>query len=50
MLAADYGGASAKPAYLVRPRAGDDIRVGIETGAMTPWLVHELRNLGLKVV
>jgi len=25
-------------------------RIGIETGAMTPWLVHELRNLGLEVV
>jgi transposase len=29
---------------------GDDARIGIETGAMTPWLVHELRNLGLEVV
>ena len=35
---------------LVRRRAGDDARIGIETGAMTPWLVHELRNLGLEVV
>src|SRR5580692_6789990 len=35
---------------LVRLHAGDDARIGIETGAMTPWLVHELRNLGLKVV
>ena len=34
---------------LVRRRAGDDARIGIETGAMTPWLVHELRNLGLEV-
>src|SRR4029077_13772647 len=23
---------------------------GIETGAMTPWIVHELRNLGFEVV
>ena len=30
--------------------AGDDARIGIETGPMTPWLVHELRNLGLEVV
>jgi transposase len=30
---------------LVRRHAGDN-----ETGAMTPWLVHELRNLGLEVV
>jgi len=35
---------------LVRQYAGDDARIGIETGAMTPWLVHELRNLGLDVV
>src|SRR6202035_1692016 len=35
---------------LVRLHAGDDARIGIETGAMTPWLVHELRNLGLEVV
>ena len=35
---------------LVRRHAGDDARIGIETGAMTPWLVHELRNLGLEVV
>src|ERR1700730_6814221 len=35
---------------LVRRHAGDDVRAGIETGAMTPWLVHELRNLGFEVV
>ena len=35
---------------LVRHHAGDDARTGIETGAMTPWLVHELRNLGLEVI
>jgi transposase len=35
---------------LVRRHAGDDVRIGIETGAMTPWLVHELRSLGLEVV
>jgi transposase len=34
----------------VRRHAGEDVRIGIETGAMTPWLVHELRNLGLEVV
>src|ERR1700730_15733539 len=52
MLAADFGGASARPEQiivLVRRHAGDDARTGIETGAMTPWLVHELRNLGLEV-
>jgi transposase len=35
---------------LVRRHAGDVARIGIETGATTPWLVHELRNLGLEVV
>src|SRR4030081_1936492 len=35
---------------LVRRHAGDEARIGIETGAMTPWLVHELRNLGFEVV
>ena len=35
---------------LVRRHAGSDAHIGIETGAMTPWLVHELRNLGLEVV
>src|ERR1700716_4199686 len=34
---------------LVRRHAGDNARIGIETGAMTPWLVHELRNLRLEV-
>ena len=36
--------------HMVRRHAGDDVRIGIETGAMTPWLVHELRDLGLEVV
>src|ERR1700749_561459 len=30
--------------------AGDDASIGIETGPMTPWLVHELRGRGLNVV
>src|ERR1700745_3136411 len=34
---------------LVRRHAGVDV-IGIETGSMTPWLVHELRNLGLEVI
>lgn len=34
----------------VRRHAGDDARMGIETGAMTPWLVHGLRKLGLDVI
>ena len=33
----------------VRRQAGDDTQIGIETGPMTPWLVHELRGRGLKV-
>jgi transposase len=33
----------------VRRHAGDDARIGIETGPMTPWLVHELRDRGLDV-
>lgn len=33
----------------VRGHAGDDAPVGLETGPMTPWLVHELRGRGLDV-
>ena len=33
---------------VVRQHA-EDARVGIETGPMTPWLVHELRGRGLEV-
>ncbi len=35
---------------VVRRYAGEDSRIGIETGAMTPWLVHELRDRRLDVV
>jgi transposase len=35
---------------IVRGRAGDDASIGIETGPMTPWLVHELRGRGLNIV
>src|ERR1700710_613374 len=34
----------------VRGHAGEDARIGVETGPMTPWLVHELRGRGLNVV
>ncbi len=34
---------------VIRTRAGDDAHVGLETGPMTPWLVHELRGRGLIV-
>jgi hypothetical protein len=50
----DYGGASAhnpeQISILVCRHAGNDARIGIETGVMTPWLVHELRNFGLEIV
>jgi transposase len=35
--------------WAVRRHAGDDARLGIETGPMTPWLVHELRGQALDV-
>lgn len=35
---------------IVRGRAGDDASIGVETGPMTPWLVHELRGRGLNIV
>jgi transposase len=34
---------------IVRRRGGNEVRIGIETGPMTPWLVHELRGRGLDV-
>jgi transposase len=35
----------------IRTRTGDgESRLGIETGPLTPWLVHELRNRGHDVV
>jgi len=34
----------------VRQHAGEDARIGIETGSMTPWLVHKLRRRSLEVV
>ena len=33
----------------VRQRAEEEHRIGIETGPLTPWLVHELRGRGLNV-
>ena len=33
----------------VGQHGGGDVRVGLETGPMTPWLVHELRGLGLDI-
>jgi len=33
----------------VLKHAGVDAKVGVETGAMTPWLVHGLRSTGLDV-
>lgn len=34
----------------VRRHAGEDAQIGVETGPMTPWLVHELRGRRLDVV
>ncbi len=34
-------------ARAVRGHAGEDASIGIETGPMTPWLVHEQRGRGL---
>ena len=34
----------------VRGQAGEDAGIGVETGPMTPWLVHQLRDRGLNVV
>ena len=34
---------------VIRGHAGDDAHVGLETGPMTPWLVHELRGRGLDI-
>jgi transposase len=34
----------------VSRHAGANVKVGIETGSMTPWFVHGLRNAGLDVV
>lgn len=34
----------------IRRHAGHDAKVGVETGAMTPWLVHELRDRGFEVI
>jgi transposase len=46
------GQCSSDPAQIelaVRRYAGDGARIGIETGPMTPWLVHELRGRALDV-
>ncbi len=37
-------------AHIVCLHAGAEARIGIETGPMTPWLIHELRALALDVV
>lgn len=37
-------------AEAVRQHADTDVRIGMETGPMTPWLVHSLREYGLDVV
>lgn len=37
-------------ARIIERRAGNDACVGIETGSMTPWLVHELRARNLNII
>ena len=37
-------------AQAVLQHAGAKASIGIETGPMTPWLVHELRSRGLDVI
>ena len=37
-------------ARIIERRAGNDACIGIETGAMTPWLFHELRSRNLNVI
>lgn len=47
------GKAAAAPSILVeliRAKAPDLVRVGLETGATTPWLFHSLTAAGLPVV
>ncbi len=36
-------------AHVVRRAGVVDVKVGVETGSMTPWLVHGLRGAGLDV-
>ena len=43
--ATDPGAISAR----ISKYAGVDAKVGIDTGSMTPWLVHGLRGAGLNV-
>ncbi|MGH7096437.1 MAG: IS110 family transposase [Stellaceae bacterium] len=45
VCATDPGAISA----WVLKHAGADAKVGVETGSMTPWLVHGLRSAGLDV-
>src|SRR5215212_6605765 len=35
---------------VIRARAGGPARIGLETGPLTPWLVHELRGRDLAVI
>ncbi|WP_277753920.1 IS110 family transposase [Muricoccus nepalensis] len=47
------GKVMAEPAALVgliRAKAPQAIRVGLETGATSPWLFHEMKAAGLPVV
>ncbi len=37
-------------AEFIKAKAGNAVRVGLETGPTTTWLWHELRALGLPVI
>lgn len=37
-------------AQIIRTQAGSDARVGVETGPLTPWLVHALRAARLDMI
>lgn len=37
-------------AETIRTQAGSDARVGVETGPLTPWLVHALRDAGVDMI
>jgi transposase len=45
VCATDPGPISAR----ISKHAGVEAKVGVETGSMTPWLVHGLRSAGLNV-
>lgn len=43
-------GAPEQIEAIIRQHGGEDVRLGIETGPMTTWLVHESRGRGVDVM